>query len=81
MHSPRLSTAPSLYPDLAFDPVKDFVPIGLVTSVPMTIIARKDFPPNTLQELIDYVKANADTVTYANAGIGAASHLCGMLFM
>ena len=81
LHHIGMSTAPSLYPDLAFDPVKDFVPIGLVTSVPMTIIARKDFPPNTLQELIDYVKANADTVTYANAGIGAASHLCGMLFM
>ena len=47
----------------------------------MTIIARKDFEPNTLAELVDYVKANADTVTYANAGIGAASHLCGMLFM
>ena len=47
----------------------------------MTIVARKDFEPNTLAELIDYVKANADTVTYANAGIGAASHLCGMLFM
>ena len=47
----------------------------------MTIIARKDFEPNTLAELIDYVKANADTVTYANAGIGAACHLCGMLFM
>ena len=47
----------------------------------MTIVARKDFEPNTLEELIAYVKANADTVTYANAGIGAASHLCGMLFM
>jgi len=81
LHHIGMSTAPSLYPDLAFDPVKDFAPIGLVTSVPMTIIARKDFPPNTLQELIAYVKENADTVTYANAGIGAASHLCGMLFM
>ena len=47
----------------------------------MTIVARKDFEPTTLAELVDYVKANADTVTYANAGIGAASHLCGMLFM
>jgi tripartite-type tricarboxylate transporter receptor subunit TctC len=51
-----------------------------VTEVPMTIIARRDFQPNTLQELVDYVKANADKVTYANAGIGAASHLCGLLF-
>jgi tripartite-type tricarboxylate transporter receptor subunit TctC len=81
LHHIGMSTAPSLYPALAFDPVADFAPIGIVTSVPMTIIARKDFEPNTLQELIDYVKANADTVTYANAGIGAASHLCGMLFM
>ena len=81
LHHIGMSTAPSLYPDLAYDPQTDFAPIGLVTSVPMTIIARKDYEPNTLQELIDYVKANADTVTYANAGIGAASHLCGMLFM
>jgi tripartite-type tricarboxylate transporter receptor subunit TctC len=81
LHHIGMSTAPSLYQDLAYDPVTDFEPIGLVTSVPMTIIARKDFEPTTLQELIDYVKANADTVTYANAGIGAASHLCGMLFM
>jgi tripartite-type tricarboxylate transporter receptor subunit TctC len=75
LHHIGMSTAPSLLQDLAYDP------IGLVTSVPMTIIARKDFEPTTLQELIDHVKANADTVTYANAGIGAASHLCGMLFM
>jgi tripartite-type tricarboxylate transporter receptor subunit TctC len=81
LHHIGMSTAPSLYTDLAYDPQADFAPIGLVTSVPMTIIARKDFEPNTLQELIDYVKANAETVTYANAGIGAASHLCGMLFM
>jgi tripartite-type tricarboxylate transporter receptor subunit TctC len=81
MHHIGMSTAPSLYADLAYDPAADFVPIGLVTNVPMTIIARKDFEPNTFAELVDYVKANADTVTYANAGIGAASHLCGMLFM
>jgi tripartite-type tricarboxylate transporter receptor subunit TctC len=81
MHHIGMSTAPSLYADLAYDPVTSFIPVGLVTNVPMTIIARKDFEPNTFQELVDYVKANADTVTYANAGIGAASHLCGMLFM
>jgi tripartite-type tricarboxylate transporter receptor subunit TctC len=81
MHHIGMSTAPSLYTDLPYDPQTDFAPVGLVTIVPMTIIARKDFEPNTFQELVDYVKANADTVTYANAGIGAASHLCGMLFM
>ena len=47
----------------------------------MTLIARKDFPPKDVKELIAYLKANKEKVTYANAGIGAASHLCGMLFM
>ena len=47
----------------------------------MTIISKKDFAPKDMKELIAYVKANKDKVTYANAGIGSASHLCGMLFM
>ena len=81
MHHIGMSTAPTLYADLAYDPLEGFATVGLVTEVPMTIIARKDFEPNTLAELVDYVKANEDTVTYANAGIGAASHLCGLLFM
>jgi tripartite-type tricarboxylate transporter receptor subunit TctC len=79
MHHIGMSTAPALYPDLAFDPLKDFKTIGLVTTVPMTIVANKDFEPNTLEELVAYVKANADKVTLANAGVGAASHLCGLL--
>ena len=76
-----ISTAPSLYRNLRFDPQKDLEPIGLITDVPMTFIARKDFPPKDFKDLIAYVKANKDKVTYANAGVGAASHLCGMLFM
>ena len=47
----------------------------------MTLVARGNFPPKDLKELIAYVKQNKDKVTYANAGLGAASHLCGMLFM
>lgn len=81
MHHIGMSTAPSLYPELPYDPLESFAAIGLVTNVPMTIIARGDFEPETLEELVAYVTENADTVTYANAGIGAASHLCGMLFM
>ncbi|HEX4763677.1 MAG TPA: tripartite tricarboxylate transporter substrate binding protein BugD [Usitatibacter sp.] len=76
-----ISTAPTLYRKLRFDPQKDLEPIGLITDVPMTIIARKDFPPKDMKDLVTYVKANKDKVTYANAGVGAASHLCGMLFM
>jgi len=80
MHHIGMSTAPALYANLGYQPLEDFEMIGLVTEVPMTVVARKDFPPTTLQELVTYVKANADKVTLANAGIGAASHLCGLLF-
>jgi tripartite-type tricarboxylate transporter receptor subunit TctC len=81
LHHIGQSTAPSLYRKLPYDAVNDFAPIGLINEVPMTVIARKDFPPKDLKELIAYLKANKEKVTYANAGIGAASHLCGMLFM
>ena len=76
-----ISTSPTLYRALRYNAVNDLEPIGLVTTVPMTMIANKDFPPNNMKELITYLKANKDKVSYANAGIGAASHLCGMLFM
>jgi tripartite-type tricarboxylate transporter receptor subunit TctC len=46
----------------------------------MTIIARADFPANNIKELVEYLKANKDKVSLANAGIGAASHLCGTMF-
>jgi tripartite-type tricarboxylate transporter receptor subunit TctC len=81
LHHIGHSTAPSLYRKLPYNSITDFEPIGLVTDVPMTLVARKDFPANNLKELIAYVKAHKDKVTYANAGLGAASHLCGMLFM
>jgi tripartite-type tricarboxylate transporter receptor subunit TctC len=81
MHHIGMSTAPSLYASLPYNPLEDFKMIGLVTEVPMTIVGRKDLEPTTLPELVDYVKANVDTITYANAGVGAASQLCGLLFM
>ncbi|WP_459617228.1 tripartite tricarboxylate transporter substrate binding protein BugD [Bordetella sp. 2513F-2] len=73
------STAPSLYKNPGYDPYAGFEPIGLVVDVPMTVIAREDFPPNTITELADYLKKNAEKVSLANAGIGAASHLCGTM--
>ncbi|MBX9848148.1 MAG: tripartite tricarboxylate transporter substrate binding protein, partial [Rhodocyclaceae bacterium] len=81
LHHIGHSTAPSLYRKMAYSPTEDFEPIGLITDVPMTFVARKEFPAKNMQELIAYVKTNKDKVTYANAGIGSASHLCGMLFM
>jgi tripartite-type tricarboxylate transporter receptor subunit TctC len=79
MYHIGMSTSPSLYPDLSYKPLESFKTVGLVTTVPMTIIAKKDFPPNSFTELVEYVKANAAKVNLANAGKGAASHLCGLL--
>jgi len=81
LHHIGQSTAPSLYRKLSYNAIDDFEPIGLITDVPMTFIARGDFPAKDFKELLAYVKANKDKVTYANAGVGSASHLCGMLFM
>jgi tripartite-type tricarboxylate transporter receptor subunit TctC len=81
MHHIGMSTAPALYDDLAYDPVTDFKTVGLVTEVPMTIIAHPDFEPETFEEFVTYVQDNADTVTMAHAGEGSASNLCGLLLM
>jgi tripartite-type tricarboxylate transporter receptor subunit TctC len=81
LHHIGHATAPALYRKLTYSPIESFEPIGLVTDVPMTIVARKDFPAKDFKELLTYVKTNKDKVTYANAGIGSASHLCGMLLM
>ena len=76
-----MSTAPALYRKLPFNPLNDFEHIGQVVDVPMMFIARQNFPANDLKSMVEYVKKNKDKVTLANAGVGAASHLCGLLFM
>jgi tripartite-type tricarboxylate transporter receptor subunit TctC len=81
LHHIGMSTAPALYRKLPYDAVNDFEPIGLINETPMTLVAKKDFPPKDLKEVIAYLKANKDKINLANAGLGAASHLCGMLFM
>ena len=81
LHHIGMATSATLYRNLAYDPLNAFEYVGLVTEVPMTIVARKDFEPADMASLVTYVKENADQLTMANAGIGAASHLCGMLFM
>ena len=81
IHHIGMATTPALYRNLRFNPTEDFEPIGLINDVPMTLIARQNFPGKDFKEFLAYIKSNKDKVTYANAGLGAASHLCGMLFM
>ena len=70
----------ALYPNLRYDAIKDFEPIGIIAESPMAFVAKKDFPANNLKEFVAHVKANKDKLSYGFAGIGSASHLCGLLF-
>jgi tripartite-type tricarboxylate transporter receptor subunit TctC len=81
IHHVGMATTPALYRQLRYNPLTDFDYIGLINDVPMTLIARANFPASNFKEFLAYIKKNKDKVSYANAGIGAASHLCGMLFM
>jgi tripartite-type tricarboxylate transporter receptor subunit TctC len=81
IHHIGMATTPTLYRQLRYNPLTDFEYIGLINEVPMTIIAKPGMPAKDLKEFLSHIKANKDKVSYANAGIGAASHLCGMLFM
>jgi len=81
IHHIGMATTPALYRQLRFNPLTDFEYIGLINDVPMTILGRQNLPAKDFKELLGYIKANRDKVSLANAGIGAASHLCGMLFM
>lgn len=81
IHHNGMATATGLYRKLPYNPLTDFEYIGQVADVPMTLLARKDLPPDNLRDLIAYVKANREKINLANAGLGAVSQLCGMLFM
>jgi tripartite-type tricarboxylate transporter receptor subunit TctC len=73
------ATNVAMFKNLPYDPVADFEPIGSATSGPMLIAARSGFPAKDLPEFITYVRANASKISLAHAGVGSASHLCGLM--
>jgi len=75
------ATNVAMYKGLPYHPVDDFEPIGRATSGPMVIVTRNDFPARNLNEFVAYVKANGPKVSLAHAGVGSASHLCGLMMM
>ncbi|MGO4328944.1 MULTISPECIES: tripartite tricarboxylate transporter substrate-binding protein [unclassified Cupriavidus] len=81
IHNIGMATLPSLSKKLRFDPTKNFEYIGLVADVPMTLIARPDLAPSGFGELRSYIAKNQRKINLANAGIGTASHLCGLMLM
>jgi tripartite-type tricarboxylate transporter receptor subunit TctC len=80
IHHNGMATSTALYRKLAYDATKDFEYVSQAVEVPMTLLARKDFPASNLQELVAYVRANKEKINLATAGLGAVSQLCGMMF-
>ena len=67
--------APAFYPNLGYDPQKDFEPIGLTAEYPELLVVRKDFPANNLKEFVAYAKANPDKLNVGHAGLGSVSYI------
>jgi tripartite-type tricarboxylate transporter receptor subunit TctC len=79
-HMGTHGAAPAVYPDLKYDPVKDFAPVGLAAGTPIVIVARKDFPSKDLKEFVAYLKSNSEKLNEANAGVGSVSFTTCALF-
>jgi tripartite-type tricarboxylate transporter receptor subunit TctC len=79
-HMGTHGAAPALYPNLKYDPAKDFQPIGLAAGTPIVIVAKKDFPAADLKSFLEYAKANQTKLNMAHAGVGSVSHSTGILF-
>ncbi|MGO4607760.1 tripartite tricarboxylate transporter substrate-binding protein [Variovorax sp. 2RAF20] len=79
IHHNGMATAPALYRKLNYKPLSDFEYVSQVIDVPMTLVGRKDLPAKDFKELMAYAKANGDKINLAHAGLGAVSHLCGVL--
>jgi tripartite-type tricarboxylate transporter receptor subunit TctC len=80
LHHIGIATAPALYRSLPYKTLEDFEYLGMVVEIPMTLIGRADLPANNFAELKRWIDANKGKINLANAGLGAASHLCGLLF-
>jgi tripartite-type tricarboxylate transporter receptor subunit TctC len=80
LHHIGMATSPALYRKLPYDTLGDFEYLGMVNEVPMTLVGRSTLPASTMPELMKWIDANKGKINLANAGLGAASHLCGLLF-
>lgn len=80
LHHIGMSTSPALYRNLPYKTLDDFEYLGMINEVPMTLIGKPGLPANNYAELLKWLEANKGKVNLANAGLGAASHLCGLMF-
>ncbi len=80
LHHIGMATSPALYRKMPYETLTDFEFLGMVNEVPMTLVGRPNLPANNYAELVKWLEANRGKINLANAGLGAASHLCGLLF-
>jgi tripartite-type tricarboxylate transporter receptor subunit TctC len=80
LHHVSMATSPSLYRSLQYKTLDDFEYLGMINEVPMTLIGRPSLPANNYAELAKWIDANKGKINLANAGLGSASHLCGLMF-
>ncbi len=80
LHHIGMATSPALYRNMPYKTLEDFEYLGMINEVPMTLIGRSTLPANNFAELRTWINANKGKINLANAGLGAASHLCGLLF-
>ncbi|MEJ8838626.1 tripartite tricarboxylate transporter substrate-binding protein [Ramlibacter sp. AN1133] len=80
VHHIGMATMPTLVRNIPFNVENDFEYIGLINDVPMTIITKPSIPANNWKEFTAWIQANKGKINLGNAGVGSASHLCGMLF-
>jgi tripartite-type tricarboxylate transporter receptor subunit TctC len=80
LHHIGMATSPALYRNLPYKTLDDFEYVGMINDVPMTLVGRSTLPANNYAELVKWLEANKGKINLANAGLGAASHLCGLMF-
>ena len=74
-----MAVSGALYANLPYSTTQDFTPVGLATDAPMVITGRPDLGADSIEELLDLIRAEGEAMTIAHGGIGGAAHLCGML--
>src|SRR5207245_7548756 len=79
VHHIGMSTSPALYRKMPYDTLGDFEYLGMINEVPMTLVGKPSLPAHNYAELHKWLEANKGKVNLAHAGLGAASHLCGLL--
>lgn len=75
-----MAATAGLYRKLQYKPLEDFEYLGMVNDVPMTLIGKPQLPANTYRDFENYIKANSGKLNIAHAGLGSASHLCGLMW-